>query len=308
MRRLFVGLALWCVVPLPAQVRFDTTQVRTTPLGALVAAARRGDSLARIASWNPTLHARITALIAQLDRPATRRLSLGIVADPKAAAGVVARRQRPTALPAHDVEALDTLAAIMQRVYPIVLRDSARLAPDSIAALMNPRNAWSFARRNVSIAQSTEKLRRFERKYGPSTPKLNAVEVLLNFGAQWVPGFQPTGDGWPSRRELIASYVPTYLTITDGKAHAVTAAELGLRSYIWTEGWGGREGGAFRPGHWSIGIALAGESDGALTSPFRGASRFGAFVGWGDAKVAVIGGREPRVLVTRQVQLVPWTF
>ncbi len=308
MKNLLLGFGVAFAAPLAAQVRFDTTLVSTTPVGALVDAARRGDSLARIASWNAALHARIAALVAQLDRPATRRLPLGLVANPRAAASVVARKQRPTALPAHDIEALDTLTAIMQRVYPVVLRDSAGLPPDSITALMNPRNAWSFARRNFSIAQSTEKLRRFERKYGPSAPKLNAVEVLLNFGAQWLPGFLPTGDGWPSRREFVASYVPTYLTVTDGKARAMTAAELGLRSYIWTEGWGGREGGVLRPGYWSIGLALAGEEDRALGSPFRGASRFGAFVGWGDAKVAVVGGREPRVLFTRQVQLVPWTF
>ena len=54
--------------------------------------------------------------------------------------------------------------------------------------------------------------------------------------------------------------------------------------------------------------AMAGEADGAVTNPFKGRSRFGAFFGWGDAKIAWTGGRESRVLVTRQVQLVPWGF
>lgn len=308
MIRHLLRLLLVVAAPLGAQVRFDTSLVQSTTVGALLDAARAGDSLARVAAWNAALHTRLSGLIGQLDRPTTRRLTLGVIADPRASASVVARKQRPAAPTARDIEALDTLTAIMQRVFPAVLRDSARLADDAIASLMMPRNAWAFARRDVSIAQSTEKLRRFERKYGPSTPKLNAVEVLLNFGAQWVPGFQPSGDGWPSRREIVASYVPTYLTVTGGKARAVTVAELGMRSYIWTEGWGGREGGVLRPGYISFGLALAGEADGALASPLRGSSRFGAFFGWGDAKVAFVGGRERRVLVTRQVQLVPWTF
>jgi hypothetical protein len=107
---------------------------------------------------------------------------------------------------------------------------------------------------------------------------------------------------------VVASYVPTYLPIGDGKARTVTVAELGLRSYIWREGWGGREGGVLRPGYLSFGVALAGDDAPALAVPFRDSWRLGGFVGWGDAKVAVIGGGQPRVLVTRQVQLIPWTF
>lgn len=301
-------LLMLAAVPVRAQVRFDTALVRTTTVGDLLDAARAGDSLARVSSWNATLHARLSGLIDQLDRQTTRDLRLGVLADPRASVSVVARTQRPTAPTARDIEALDTLTAIMQRVYPIVLRDSAQLGNDAIAALMMPRNAWSYARRDYSIAQSTEKLRRFERKYGPGAPRLNAAEVLLNFGAQWLPGFKPDADGWPSRREVVASYVPTYLTVTDGNARAVTVAELGIRSYLWTDGWGGRAGGVLRPGHVSFGLAVTGASDGALASPWRGATRLGGFFAWGDAKVAFVGGRERRVLVTRQVQLVPWVF
>jgi hypothetical protein len=307
MRRLLLLLVV-LAAPVDAQVRFDTTLVRSTTVGDLLNAARTGDSLVRISSWNSALHTRLSAIINQLDRPTTRDLGLGVLADPRASVGVVARTQRPTAPTAADIEALDSLTAIMQRVFPTVLRDSARLTNDSIATLMFPRNAWSYARRNYSIAQSTEKLRRFERKYGPSSPRLNAAEVLLNFGAQWLPGFRPNADGWPSRREVVASYVPTYLTITDGNARAVSVAELGVRSYVWSEGWGGKTGGVLRPGHISFGLAFAGADDGTLKSPFRGSPRIGGFFAWGDAKVAFVGGRESRVLVTRQVQLVPWVF
>lgn len=308
--RTSLALAMLCAAPAVGArgFVFDTALVRTTTIGQLLDAARVGDSLGRIASWNPALHARVRAFLAQLDRPETRRMQLDVIANPRASAGVVAKHRRPTAMTANDVEALDTLANVMERVYRTVLRDSAGLSPDSIGRLMSPRTAWVFARRQRSIAHSVDKLMRFERKYGPGSPKLNGVEVLLNHGAQWIPFFQPDAEGWPSRFELVAAYVPTYLTVVDGDARAVTIAEVGLRSYVWRNGWGGRSGGVLRPGYWSFGAALAGGSDGAMTSPFQGDMRPGVFIGYGDAKVAWISGPNSRFLVTRQVQLVPWTF
>ena len=120
--------------------------------------------------------------------------------------------------------------------------------------------------------------------------------------------FAPNREGWPSRAELIASYVPTYLALPrdGGRVQAVTVAEAGARFYLWRDGWG--TGSALRPGFVSIGAVAAGERDGALQSPFEGRSRFGGFIGWGHAKVAVIGGGGTRVLVTRQVQLIPLVF
>jgi hypothetical protein len=88
----------------------------------------------------------------------------------------------------------------------------------------------------------------------------------------------------------------------------VTVAELGLRAYIWQRGWGADGGGVLRPGYVSFGVALAGEGDGSFVSPLQGDQRLGAFIGWGGAKVAWVGGSRSRVMFTRQVQLVPWVF
>ncbi|MEP7383338.1 MAG: hypothetical protein ABI910_16740, partial [Gemmatimonadota bacterium] len=160
----------------------------------------------------------------------------------------------------------------------------------------------------VSIAQSLEKLNRFERKYGPDSPRLNIVEVGLNYVAQWVPLFKPNAEGWPSRFEVVTSYVPLYLTVVDSRARPVTVAELGLRGYLWRRGWGGSEGGALRPGYISFGVALAGDRDGAFVSPLKGTRRVGGYFGWGETKLAILGGKERRLLLTRQFQMVPWVF
>ena len=308
MTRAAAALALLLALPLPAQVatRFDTAIVRTATLGALLRSARAGDSIARMATTQPVVHALVDRMVGQLARPSVERLPLQLLAGREATVGVVARRRRPEGITAHDAAALDTLAMVMGQEYATLLRPI--LGADATNQLLDTLEAFNVARRRTSLAESLEKLRRFERKYGPDAPRLNFAEVGLNYVAQWIPGFRPNPEGWPSRLELVASYVPTYLTVVDGKARAVTVAELGPRVYLWRPGWGGREGGVFKPGFVSFGAVLAGERDGALTSPFHGASRFGAFAAWGGAKVAVLGGREKRVLFTRQVQVVPWLF
>ncbi len=306
MRRLLCGALLWAAPLLAQPARFDTTWVRRANVGHLLDGARIGDSIADFRTSAPRVDSMVQAVLRHLDRPDLRRLPLSVIGDSRASWSVVGRKQRPVGYTARDTIALNQLAEIVGQEFRDAL--APRLSRAAIDSLLDPFEAFDVVRRASSKDMSLEKLRRFERKYGPSTPKLNAVEVVLNFGAQWLPGFRPNGDGWPSRHEVVASYVPTYLTVTDGKARAVTVAELGVRSYLWTDGWGGRTGGVLRPGYVSFGLALAGEADGALSSPLRGASRFGGFFGWGDAKVAFVGGREPRFLVTRQVQLVPWGF
>jgi hypothetical protein len=294
--------------------RFDTALVRTYTLGALVSAARMGDSVAAWRTANPAAHGRLAALLARLERPELTSLPLILVAQPEQVTGperrarleFVARAERPEGPPGLarvDGAAIDTLAMLMAQELPRALEPV--VGEDSTDRLLAPLEAFNFARRNQSIATSLEKLRRFERKFGPGSPRLNVVEVLLNYGAQWLPGFAPNNDGWPGSLEVVASYVPTYLTIADGSGRAVSIAELGLRRYLW-----GRDFGTsvFKPGYFSLGLALAGERDGALASPWRGDSRLGAFFGWGGAKLAYVGGRDKRLLITRQMHIVPWVF
>jgi hypothetical protein len=107
----------------------------------------------------------------------------------------------------------------------------------------------------------------------------------------------------------VAAYVPQYLTVAQGQAQAWTVLEGGVRVYLFGERWG-RAGlsGVLRPTHASLGVALVNEQGGALREPWRGGSRVGGFFSWGGAKVTLIGGRGPNVLITRQMQLLPWVF
>ena len=296
------------------QARFDTASVRTFTVAALVDAARKGDSIAAFRTTNAATHARLSGVIARLDRAEVMRLPLSLVARPeritggerRARFGFVSRATRPGHAPGlseYDGPALDTLAMLMAQELPRALEPT--LGEDGTDRLLEPLEAFNFARRNVSIAQSLEKLRRYERKYGPGSPRLNGVEVLLNYGAQWLPGFAPNAEGWPGALELVASYVPAYLTMVDGNGRAISVGEFGLRRYLWNRNFGNS---LLRPGYLSLGLAMAGERDGAMASPWRGESRLGAFFGWGEAKIAYVGGKEKRVMVTRQMQFVPWVF
>jgi hypothetical protein len=203
--------------------------------------------------------------------------------------------------------ALDSLARVTLQFLPELLER--RVGDDRTDSLLAPISAFNRARLTESLAQSLEKLRRYERKFGPESPKLNAGEVALNVVAQSVPPFRPSADGWPSAFEVIASYVPTYLTERDGRVQAWTVLEAGLRRYSFGEGWGdGGWAGVIRPGHVSAGLAVVNEGAGAMGEPWRGDKRLGAFVAWGSAKVAVVGGDGPRILITRQVQVIPFVF
>ena len=154
------------------------------------------------------------------------------------------------------------------------------------------------------------RLANYERKLGLQAPQLNGVEVLLNYSAQrWLPGFAASPTRGPSPLELIANYVPSYASGADKKAVAVSASEFGVRGYLFGDNWGktGREG-ILKPAYWSLGALVAGDRNGALSWPWDGRTRTGVFVGWGELKVGYIAGRKGSVLVTRQVQFIPYLF
>ncbi len=304
----------------PPTARFDTAQTRAYTIGALVEASRSAVSLVRGAPGSAALVARVERLLVRVDRPDVIRLPLDVLVRApfrqgdarEASFARVARWQRRAVVPglgAGDAADLDSLARLTVAELKFAMEGrQPPVSDDSVDIILTPYTALQRGELQVSIATSLEKLNRFERKYGPEAPRLNLAEVGLNYVAQWVPPFRPNADGWPSRFEIVASYVPSYLTIADEKARAVTVAELGLRSYLWQRGWGGAVGGILRPGYLSVGVAVAGDRDGAFVSPLRGKARVGGFIGWGETKVAVIGGDERRLLITRQMQLLPWVF
>jgi hypothetical protein len=154
-------------------------------------------------------------------------------------------------------------------------------------------------------------LRLLERKYGPGSAKLNGLEVLAAYGLQ---RFGPFGvdpsSSRPGPLEAVLAYAPSYITRSNDKMQLTGVAEIGLRHYFFGEAWGTGTGkwAWVRPRYSSYGLAWAGRSDDPLTPPWQGSSRYGAFFGWGEIKVAWLGGDDRRLLVTQQIQLIPWVF
>lgn len=180
---------------------------------------------------------------------------------------------------------------------------------DAAGEVLAPWTQFYRALLERSRDESLEKLRRYERKFGPTSARLNGVEVLLNYAVQGVPRFGPDAQGWPGRFEAVAAYSPSYLTWSEGDARIVSVGEFGLRAYFFGESWG-RAGpeGLLRPAFATFGLAITSERDSPLRWPWQGDARIGAFVSWGELKVAYVTGPNARVLVSRQFQLVPLLF
>ncbi|HEU4995678.1 MAG TPA: hypothetical protein VFT29_12710 [Gemmatimonadaceae bacterium] len=169
--------------------------------------------------------------------------------------------------------------------------------------------AKDLLRRDVRDA-ALRRLDRYERKLGPHSARLNGVEVVLNYAAQrGVPGFKATPEKGPSPWEVVASYVPMWATIADERAQAVSVGEFGLRYYLFGEKFGasGLRGLLF-PYYWSAGALVVSDRNGALVWPGEGKSRVGAYLSWGAFKIGYVGGRSGEVLVSRQLQLIPYVF
>lgn len=154
------------------------------------------------------------------------------------------------------------------------------------------------------------RLAKYERKLGPQSPKLNGIEILMNYAAQrWIPGFAPSPTRGPSPLELITSYVPSYGTVAAKRVVAASATEFGVRHYLFGPSWG-QTGwrGIIRPAYMSAGLLVASNRSNSLAWPWDRQSRPGAFLGWGEVKVGWVPGRTGSVMIARQVQFVPFAF
>ena len=159
--------------------------------------------------------------------------------------------------------------------------------------------------------RTLDRIARYERKLGPTSPKLNGPEVLLNYAAQlWIPGFRATELGGPSHLELVASYSPGYVPLTDESLTVVSAAEFGMRYYLFGERFGGSGWrGVLLPTYWSAGVITVSDRDGALVWPWEGDENSGGYLGWGALKIAYVSGREGgKWLVSKQFQAIPFVF
>ena len=157
--------------------------------------------------------------------------------------------------------------------------------------------------------QSLERLRRYEIKFGPGSPQLNGLEVATNYVAQRSRWFGPDSDGFPGPLELVSSYAPTYIFYTD-KPRAASAAEFGLRLYNFaarddSASW---IRGLLRPRYWAAGVAVLNEGEETLAWPWQGNARTGPFINWGPMRVAYIVEGRNRLLVSRNIQLIPLVF
>ncbi len=215
----------------------------------------------------------------------------------------------------YDFRLPDSLGAVLDTMLLVVngeLRDAlqSRATPAEIDRIRAPFDSLQDAQLRRSLDESAERLRRFEIMYGPGSVKLNAVEAVLNYASQFLPGFGVDPSAGPRPFELVAAYTSTYLTAVEGDARAVSAGEAGVRMYIFARGWGGDGGmkAVLMPRHVAAGWAFTGPGDVAMQAPWREGGRSGPFLAWGDIKVAYITGREKRLLVTRQLQMIPLVF
>ena len=193
-------------------------------------------------------------------------------------------------------------------VRPVI---ATSVGPDVASQLVRATETAQGLLTLVALNRSLGRIARYERKLGPTSPKLNGPEVVLNYAAQrWVPGFRATELGGPSHLEIVASYTPGYVPLDADKITAVSASEFGVRYYLFGESFGAAGWrGVLRPSYWSVGAITVSDRDGALVWPWDGRTRTGAFVAWGAVKVAYVQGRDgAEWLASKQFQAVRFVF
>lgn len=189
-----------------------------------------------------------------------------------------------------------------QIIQPQLLTDA---GTERAHAVLAPVRALHDAILEQSKADDLERLRRFGIKYGPGSPHLNVIETLANYALQSFSPFGIEADRSPGPFEVVASYATHDFTVANSKLAIGSLGTIGLRRYIFTQGWGTS---VLRPSYIDAGVAIAGERDGVLVNPWQGHSRVGGFFSWGDYRVAWVGGGRRRVFVSRNLQLVHWVF
>ena len=190
---------------------------------------------------------------------------------------------------------------------------------DSVKAAIGPQTSAELSRVSTTAQglltsaardRAVDRLARYERKLGPTSARLNGIEVLLNYAAQrWITGFRADPLAGPSPWEVVSSYAPGYVTRAAGRVQAVSAAEFGVRHYLFGDQFA-QSGmrGLLYPSYWSVGMLTASDRNGALVWPWEGRARAGAYVSWGSIKVGTVPGRNGAWLVSKQFQAVPFVF
>ena len=281
------------------------------PLGEVFLAVERAAAEADLARAAPRASTALAGFLATARRAglAAADLSRGC-ADPDVIRPATFARQRQSlwdfGLDDVPLDARNAVIGIWQVTNAEIIR---RLGRARSEALLQPFFDVSRCLRQGAMDQSLERLRRYEIKFGPGSPQLNGLEVATNYVAQRSRWFGPDSDGFPGPLELVSSYAPTYIFYTD-KPRAASAAEFGLRLYNFTA----RDDsaswirGLLRPRYWAAGVAVLNEREETLAWPWQGNARTGPFINWGPMRVAYIVEGRNRLLVSRNIQLIPLVF
>lgn len=294
----------------------------TATVSDVVDSSRVAAVVTRYAVWNPVGANTFEAWLDTLSREYDGSFAYGTALSDTAKRGFrLHAKHAPTVRARRDFA-----AGVIPGVYLSVQDALFNTLGDSLvrlgrASLSSPMDCVLRSLRQQALNRQLDNLRRFERKFGPTSVKLNFVEVLANYGLQFLPWPKLTGvdaSGSPRPWEAVVAYRTTYLTITGltgdtGKVspQAVSTAEFGLRHYNFGETWGTGSNAIARlvkPGYWSAGIIIAPESNGAMRYPWRGDSRWGPYIAWGTLKIGYLTGHDRRVVVSREVMLVPYVF
>ncbi len=160
---------------------------------------------------------------------------------------------------------------------------------------------------------STEKLHRYETKFGPGSVRLNPFETVLNYGLERVPGigFAPTTVGGPGRLEAVATYSNTDITPNAGLGNLriLSAAHVGLRVYTFdTTSSTNPIVQLAHPGTLSFGVSAFSPTDRPLDSPLRTGRRWGGFIDWNELRIAAALGHQWRAMIGSRAQLIPHLF
>lgn len=177
--------------------------------------------------------------------------------------------------------------------------------------VLKPLNDFQAEEMEAALAERMNNLERLEIKYGPNSAKLNLAEIAINhFLLRSVPAFGVDEQGRPGPLEIVLAYTFSYVTPSwtnkNGTGVILTsAAEGGLRIYFLKHGWGRN---ALFPAYMTVGALMASKEQGVLRNPFEETPDWGGFVSWGAVKAGVVFADEPRFLLNRQFQFVPFFF
>jgi hypothetical protein len=280
----------------------------TTRVGAMLDSLRRATSVALIARDDSAWLRVLDSLTIVVNDAGLRDTTIGGLvraAKPGETLRDVARlrRDQNTA----DERLFLTRLGIALRQTHVGLRQALRDAGAAASVLdpiLTPTRELQIAFENVARADVERRLHRYEIKYGPDSPPLNAIEVLANYALQWVPGFGPGRDG-PSPLELVAAYSTSSVTADEASVKSVrltSATRLGIRWYRFSDG------SSFLPRNYSFGWSGIAGTTAPLQPPLARTVRGGGFFGVGPVFAAMTFVRGRQLVIGTSSQLVPYIF